>query len=317
MMRWDWMAVLVGVGAMPVVLGWAGRLGGAEGPGASPPEPPVRIPDEAREAIPYQVRPPDAPTIQRRPRPEEPQAPFTLTLEEQRQVDWVLQKWEALGKTVKTFECKVWRFEYDRVFGPDSGGGPPRPTHRDEGKIWYAAPDKGRFEIYGDRAEKWICDGKAIYEYNYTKKQVIQYDLPPELQGQGIADGPLPFLFGSTAADLRNRYWIRLTQPPPGVTGQIWLEAHPKFQKDRANFKRAEMILREDDLRPVALMLVLPNDNRVSYRFDDLKINAKNLLGEWFSSDPFRPTVPLGWQRVVEQIGGTSNAGVPPGRSVR
>lgn len=316
-MRMDWPEVLRGLWAIGIVLGWTVMLEAAEGPGYPPTEPPLRIPPQAQEAIPYQARPPEAPTIQRRPSPEEVQAPFTLSLEAQRQVDWVLQKWEAQGKTVKTFECKVWRFEYDRVFGADAGGGPPRPTHRDEGKIWYGAPDKGRFEIYGDRAEKWICDGKSIYEYNYTKRQVIQYDLPPELQGQGIADGPLPFLFGSTAADLRNRYWIRLTQPPPGVTGQIWLEAFPKFQKDRANFKRAEMILREDDLRPVALMLVLPNDNRVSYRFDDLKINAKNLLGEWLTSDPFRPTVPLGWQRVVEQTGGGPNTSAGSTRPLR
>jgi len=306
-----------GLWVVGMVFGWVGLLEAEEGGGYAPAEPPIRIPQQAQEQIPYQVRPPEAPTIQRRRPAEEPPAPFSLTLEEQRQVDWVLQKWEAQGKAVKTFECKVWRFEYDRVFGLDMGGGPPRPTHRDEGKIWYAAPDKGRFEIYGDRAEKWICDGKAIYEYNYTKRQVIQYDLPPEMQGQGIADGPLPFLFGSTAADLRNRYWIRLTQPPPGVTGQIWLEAYPKFQKDRANFKRAEMILREEDLRPVALMLVLPNDNRVSYRFDELKINAKNLLGEWLTSDPFRPTVPLGWQRVLEQTGGGSNTSALPGRPVR
>ncbi|MCS7304005.1 MAG: TIGR03009 domain-containing protein [Thermoguttaceae bacterium] len=315
-MRADWLKALGGLRGIGIVFGWIGLLGAEQGP-SYPPEPPVQIPPEAREPLNPPIRPPDAPTIHRRPKPEEAQAPFILTLEEQRQVDWVLQKWEALGKTVKTFECKVWRFEYDRVFGQEAGGGPPRPTHRDEGKIWYAAPDKGRFEIYGDRAEKWICDGKAIYEYNYTKKQVIQYNLPPELQGQAIADGPLPFLFGSTAADLRNRYWIRLTEPPPGVSGQIWLEAYPKFQKDRANFKRAEMILREEDLKPVALMLVLPNDNRVSYRFDDLKINAKNLLGEWFTSDPFRPTVPLGWQRVVEQSGPSSSARPSDVRPIR
>lgn len=314
-MERSWLEALGRLGAVGM-LGWIGLslVEAAQGQENRPAAPPVRIPLEAREAIPFQVRPPDAPTIHRRPHP---QAPFTLSLEEQRQVDWVLQRWEALSKKVKTFECKVWRFEYDRVFGPASGGGPPRPTHRDEGKLWYAAPDKGRFEIYGDRAEKWICDGKAIYEYNYTKKQVIQYNLPPELQGKGISDGPLPFLFGSTAADLRNRYWIRLTEPPPGVTGQIWLAAYPKFQKDRANFKRAEMILREEDLQPIALMLVLPNDNRVSYRFDEVKINARSLLGEWFASDPFQATVPLGWQRVIEPTGNESGSAGLPQRSLR
>lgn len=316
-MRLGWAEALGGILGISVVFLVVGVLAAQQPPNYPPQEPPLRIAPEAQEQIPYEVRPPTAPTIQRRRTPEEPAAPFTLSLEEQRQIDWVLQKWESQSKTVKTFECKVWRFEYDRVFGADTGGGPPRPTHRDEGKIWYAAPDKGRFEIYGDRAEKWICDGKSIYEYNYTKRQVIQYDLPPELQGQGIAEGPLPFLFGSTAADLRNRYWIRLIQAPAGATEQIWLEAYPKFQRDRANFKRAEMILREEDLRPVALMLVLPNDNRVSYRFDDLKINAKNLLGEWLMSDPFRPNVPLGWQRVVEQTTGASSARVPPSDPLR
>lgn len=282
--------------------------------GPAPYEPRVPGPD-AREAGPYQARPPQAPSIQRREAPAEVGAPFTLTLEEQRQVDWVLQQWEIQGRAVKTFECKVWRFEYDRVFGGEGAGGQPRPTHRDEGRIWYAAPDKGRFEIYGERAEKWICDGKAVYEYKYQpkdEKKVVQYDLPPELQGKAIADGPLPFLFGSTAGDLRNRYWIRLTPPPEGVTGQAWLEAFPKFQKDRANFKKAEMILTLGEIRPIALLTVLPNDNKISYRFDELKVNAKNLLPDWIGgNDPFRASIPNGWQKVVERPPAVQGQAVP------
>lgn len=260
-----------------------------------------RLPPGDPRDPPYQAQPPQAPTFQRREAPQQPPPPFTLSPDQQRQLDWVLDQWEKTSRDVKKFECQVVRFEYDPVFGDQGDAG--QPTYRDNGRIWYAAPDKGRFEVYGERAEKWICDGKAIYQYDFKKKEVVQYDLPPELQGKAISQGPLPFLFGSTAADLRNRYWIRLTPPPEGVKDQIWLQSLPKFQADRANFKQAEMILTSRDIRPIALMTVLPNNGRVSYRFVDPKVNPQGSLFDplgVFNKDAFAPSVPSGWKKVIE-----------------
>lgn len=283
-----WIAMFVILAARP-----AAAQTRPYGAPANDPRYPAARPGE-QQAVPYQATAPQAPTIQRRGPERPPRPPFVLSPEQQQQVDWVLARWEQQNAGVKTFECEFTRFEYDAVFGPAG-----KPKFIDKGRMWYAAPDKGRFEVGGQRAEKWICDGKSVYEYNFQKRQLIQYDLPPEMRGQSIADGPLPFLFGAKAESLKKRFFLRLIEPPAGAQGQIWLEARPATAQGLANFQKAEMILSADGMRPWALNLELPNGNRTAYRFTDPKVNANNLLG-FLSDNPFRATKPSGWQEIVE-----------------
>jgi len=252
---------------------------------------------------------PRYPTIQRRSQPQQPQrAPFTLTQHEQAQVDWVLRAWEQRGAGVKTFESKFTRFEYDGVFGD-----PTKPRFIDEGRIKYAAPDKAMFQVNGQRAEHWICDGMSIFEYNFQKKQLIQHKLPAELQGKAIADGPLPFLFGAKAENLKQRYFLRLVTPQ-AVQGQVWLEAWPRFQHDAANFQRAELILTTNDMQPFAIQTHLPNGkSRTVYQFTEIEVNTNDLL-RFLKGDSFHARTPLGWEKIVEEppaatIGGQPAAG--------
>jgi len=243
---------------------------------------------------------PHHPTLQRRPagppramqRPQ-PRAPFQLTAEQEAYLDKVLLAWEKQSARVKTFECEFTRWEYDPVFGD-----PNKPKNTDQGKIKYAAPDKGSFEIAGERAEKWVCDGEWIHEFNHAKKQIVQHQLPPELRGQAIADGPLPFLFGAQAAKLKQRYFLRVIQPPAGRTGEIWLEAFPKYAQDAANFSRAELILTVKNMTPFGMDIYLPNGrNHSAYQFFNMVINDPLRI---LKANPFRVAAPRGWQTVVK-----------------
>ncbi len=90
-----------------------------------------------------------------RPRPIQP--PFVLSAEQKKYIDELLAAWEATNKTIKTFSSSVRRFRYDTVFGPKDGSA----MYEDEGVIKYARPDKGLFEVKGDRPEQWVCDGKS------------------------------------------------------------------------------------------------------------------------------------------------------------
>jgi TIGR03009 family protein len=230
------------------------------------------------------------------PRPAPPQPPFVLSLDEQRQLDQVLTAWEQRNKEVKRFECNVTRWRYDSVFGNG------KQPEGEPGVIKYAAPDKGMVRIDGKQPMHWICDGRAIYSYEYAtgkgeKNKVHEYSLPPELQGKGIADGPLPFVFGTEAQKLKQRYFLRLMTPRD--QGEIWLEAQPRFQRDAADFSKAELILKADGMQPFAVQLTDPNrKDRTVYQFDKVIINRRPFPLE---PDPFRPTVPFGWQKVVEQ----------------
>jgi TIGR03009 family protein len=291
-----WMAIFGLLAARPAL----GQRQPYGGPATDPRQPAART---DLQAIPYQVRPPQAPTFERRG-PQRPlRPPFVLTPQQEQQVDWVLRRWQQQSAGVKAFQCEFTRFAYDQVF--QRVGQANQPKYTDTGRIWYEAPDKGRFEVYGERPEKWICDGKAIYEYKFDRKepQLIQHDLPPEMRGKAISESPLPFLFGATAESLKQRYFLRLIAPPAGVEGQIWLEARPATQQGLADFQMAEMILSAEGMRPYALNIYYPNGNRTAYRFTNLKINGGgSLLGKIniFASDPFKADTPRGWQKIVE-----------------
>ena len=145
--------------------------------------------------------------------------------------------------------------------------------------------DAGR-SVYVPRSEGldyWLCDGKAIYEFNSQKKQLIERRLPPQLQGKAITDGPLPFIFGAKVEQLKRRYWMRDVTPKDEIGKSVWLEAWPKSQQDAANFQRATVILNDSDFMPLGLQIILPGiqskdpkkpQANQAYSFDDSKING-------------------------------------------
>ena len=241
-------------------------------------------------------------------------APFQLNPVEQQFVDQILQQWENQSSTVKTFDCKFERWEYDPVFGP----GDETPMIKSKGQLTYAKPDKGSFKIdeifryiqkdqnqpgeyllqEHEVGEHWVCDGKAIYEYKHDKKQLVEQPLPVELRGKSIVDGPLPFLFGAEADKLKARYWIRSKQSDDAT---IWLEAFPRSQADAANYHHVEVMLDRKTMMPSAIQVHMPNGrSRAVYMFQDPKVNGtlNQLFGALFSS----PRTPLGWTRVVQEV---------------
>jgi TIGR03009 family protein len=260
---------------------------------------------------------PQIPSLQRR---QAPAAPFQLTPYEQAQVDRALQAWEHESAKFRKFECDFTRFQYDKVFGD-----PNLPRFVDLGYIKYAAPDRGVFRVthtkQGEkvvpiepkRGEHWICDGKSIYGYDFVQKQLVQHKLPPELWGKAISRGPLPFLFGAKADRVKQRYWVRIVTPQ-NVSGQVWLEAYPRFQADAANFQRAELILETGGMRPFALQLHLPGgQQRNVYQFANIEVNTRDPadLLDIFPDNDFRAAVPLGWQKIVEEAEPTREANRP------
>lgn len=248
-------------------------------------------------------------------------APFQLTAEQQAEVDRILAAWEQRSAGVKRFACRFKRWEYDEQFGPAGAA-----KYEDLGTIKYEAPDKGLFRVEQTiqgtqvipvdprRAEHWVCDGQSVYQYDYTAKTVTEHPLPVEMRGRAIADGPLPFLFGATAASLRQRYLIRVVTPPDARGQQTWLEVYPKYQQDAANFSRAHVILTNHNMTPLAMNLYSTNGrDRTAYQFFDMVINDP--LG-WLKGNPFHATAPLGWTKLVEPAN-TGQAGAAAARPVR
>ncbi len=209
-------------------------------------------------------------------------APFELTPEQQRDVDAILTRWEQFSLAVNSFQADFVRFKYVIAFG--GGGG--MTTIQEKGELRYQSPDCGMFavtDMAGKPEEKWLCDGASIYEYKYTQKEIQQHILPEEMRGKGITRGPMPFLFGASAATLKQRYFIRRVTPPEKsqVPGQVWIEAFPRTVDDAQDFQRAEMIIAlTPQVRPVAIKLHKANSEQHAYLFVEktMKINPKTLV---------------------------------------
>ncbi len=243
--------------------------------------------------------------------------PFQITPVEQQFVDQILQMWENESSKIETFNSRFELWEYDLVFG----AGAEIPAIKSVGQLTYSKPDKGSFEIKEIRRyepkdantppqpvdwilkEKevgahWVCDGKAVFEYKHEKKQLVVQPLPPDLQGKAIVNGPLPFLFGAKADELKRRYWIRSKQGNPAT---IWLEAYPRTQADAANYHHVEIMLDRKTMQPQAIKVHSPNNQSHSvYMFDKPTINGKlnALFGGLFNA----PRTPFGWTRVVQDV---------------
>lgn len=248
------------------------------------------------------------------PRPRRPQPTWgQLSPRETADLDAVLRAWEEHSGEIRTLECEFQCWKYDTVFGaPAKGGKPPRPTRICRGAILYAAPDKGHYHITKQVAdpaneqsefkdidgEHWVCDGNAVYEFDHDKKQLVERRLPNQLKGKAISNSPLPFVFGTTAEKMRQRYWMRLRTPNDLVGKEVWLQVEPIYAEDRANYQSATVILDENRMLPRAVALQLPNGSRTNYMFDPPSINnpLKKILG-YFKV----PSTPAGWKHIIEE----------------
>lgn len=280
---------------------------------------------------------PDARKVANQPLPR----PFPeLSPSHVQYLDQLLNYWETNSNKIKRYQCKFTNWTYNSMQVPIVD---PKSNHVlaqtiSEGTVKFASPDKGLFDSskvwtfdrqrYAAKQEpfkespelrqKWHCDGKAVYEYLYTRKELVETPVPKEMQGERIVDGPLPFLFGAKAADLKKRYWMRVITPKDrGEKGEYWLEAYPKYRRDAANFQKVEIILEKKDFLPAVLTLFSPEHDlrtgkviaKQTIKFDNRKIweNAQTPgLGQFFDELSKRPSTPFGWKRTNTKLRDTA-----------
>jgi TIGR03009 family protein len=260
------------------------------------------------------------------------QAPawIPLPVEHEKYLDQVLGYWQESSAKIKRYRCRFTRWEYDGVFmARDAKTGEMPAKTQSSGVIKYAAPDKGLFRVEqmlhytpgakpGDRAqysphpddrgEQWICDGKSVFAFDHQKRQLLQTELPPDMQGRAIVDGPLPFMFGAEAAKIKQRFWIRVITPKD-AKGEYWLEAVPKTRTDSANFRMLHVIIDEQDFLPKAMAMFDRNYDEVrnptctNFVFEKREVNWNDTLDKIniFAREFWEPATPLGYKKIVER----------------
>lgn len=263
---------------------------------------------------------------------------WEITPQQEKWIDQILNYWEARSSKVDRFACRFERWEYKPTWVKDpktpwsqatgeikyekqNGGQPPKAMYRAADVRYYQAPQaQGQQASYVRRddmpGEYWVCDGKATFEFDHRNKQVIQRPLPPQLQGQAIADGPLPFLFGAKAAKLKQRYWFKPLAPPKVVNpqtgkleyvqGEYWLAAKPKTLDDAQNYELVEIVIDQKEFLPKAMQIYMPGGKeRKVFEFKDRDVNPRQRL---WSSAFIAPNVPRGWTLHKEDPVAQANA---------
>ncbi|MEM6799583.1 MAG: hypothetical protein AAF589_08715 [Planctomycetota bacterium] len=259
-----------------------------------------------------------------------PRNPFNLTKVEQAFLNQVLLKWEAESAKITTFSCPFTRHVYN-AFSPAQH----IAFSIEEGKVSYHKPDKGSFKIEtikqwqaapitpgqpapnpprGQHApvdpkrvvgDHWVSDGKYIYEYRPHASELSVTPIPPEMQGEQIVNGPFPFLFGAKAADLKQRYWMRLHEDPQNPNPEVLhLVALPKTRQDAANYRAVELMLDRRTLLPSAMQVHRPSlgdraGGREVFDFDLTKVSVNARLDRLWGTLFQSPRTPWGWKRVV------------------
>ena len=302
---------------------------------------PVQNQAVQNQAVPNQALP--NPVMQQPPTQPFPQ----LSPQHIKYIDDLLGIWEQSSSQVKRYTCDYMCWEYDPEFcnWRDPGNNKLAAYMIKTGEIRFSDPDKARFEtsaLWGfdgppaepgqdpkyqqrdkeENRERWICDGKAIYEFDFQNQRLYETDIPAEMQGQGLANSPLPFLFGAKKEQVLARYWVRVITPQ-GAVDEYWLEAWPKRREDAQTYQKIELVIAKEDFLPKSLHIYAPNYDAVknpvsrAFEFQNRKINSnwsniQNALG-WF----VRPQTPIGWKRVDRNQLQSPQQSMPPGGLIR
>lgn len=246
--------------------------------------------------------------------------PFILKPEEQQELDEFLARWENYSDKIKRYDVDFTSYYYDPTVIRANQADMSKPVQATFGFFKYVAPSRFVFNVEGEwingekvkrsdqpdgktkvYAEKILIDEKTVYYYDFNAKTVKQINIPADLIGKGIADSPLPLIFGAKAEDMKRRFFMKIVTAEQHKDSQIWLQARPKLIEDQAEFAQIEIRLDKKTLRATALKKDDINGKAYTvYVLSEPKINPPFSLD--FLSKFFNPDVPKGWKHVVEDF---------------
>ena len=186
--------------------------------------------------------------------------------------------------------------------------------------VKFATPDKGLFRVEkvqhlrkngqaGDQwveqkdgyREHWVCDGKSVWEFDHQQRRLVERSLPPDVRGQRIIEGPLPFMFGAKADQIRQRFWIRPIWPERSKN-EYWLELIPKTREDAVDFRKLKIVIAEHDYLPKGMILYHRNNAQTTFKFDARETNWNVVAQQLniFYREFYKPQTPRGWEKIIE-----------------
>jgi hypothetical protein len=223
----------------------------------------------------------------------------------------LLPQWEEESSQIKRLDGKFILTKYDQVFQTET---------KANGEFWYEAPDKGRmdfkpydiskcpkdpkrgcavnpkkvgpnglaYEVKAHADEQWICTGEKILQIQVEEELFRAVAIQAQYRGESIKNSPLPFLFGLSEEEARQRYLLSLgtfhNQKVAGCEVPVYhIVALPLRAEDASEWSRAEVLLRSDNFLPFSIRTLDPPGTVTNvYTFTGLNVNKR-----WILSNPF------------------------------
>jgi TIGR03009 family protein len=217
-------------------------------------------------------------------------------------LDGYLRQWEQAMQKVDTLAAQLSRSEKDQTFNQ---------VQKFTGAAAYMKKGSGAsalnlavLEMYPEGktefSEKFVCTGTYLYSFVPPQKELRAYELPKPKPGQVADDGFLSFLFGMKAEETKQRYDLKLDHEDKWY---IYVNVQPRDARDKADFKRAQLILNRSNFLPRRLWFEHTNGSEVTW--DILSIQS----GVPLKRDLFdAPRTPAGWKLVPVPL----NSNTPP-----
>ncbi len=169
--------------------------------------------------------------------------------------------------------------------------------------------DKNDYEAY-------ICNGKSIFEYNWSLKTITEIPL-----GTGQGDNlMLDFLGGMNAAAAKQRFQI--AQFKPADKNYVYLDIKPTLPKDKQEFELIRFALFSPNVPPplipylpAQMYMVKPNGDEEMWKFTDQQLDVNGITTKVFQ---YEDPKDKNWQYKRAPIGPmpTGPAVLPGGRNL-
>jgi len=224
------------------------------------------------------------------PKPAQP-VNLTPTLDpKNNRLDHHLLQWEQRMSGVESILCQLQREDKDKTSGF---------TKTFEGEARYLKPNFAALRmIQKDNPknyELYVSTGQYLYEYRPAQKTLRIHEIPaPEKGGNLQQNNFLSFVFGMGASDAKRRYDLTLTKDLDDKNPHyIYIEVRPKFESDKREFTRAQLVLFSTTMLPRRLWFEHPNGDQVTWDIKQIDTSTKLKPVDFTPPDP-----PEGWQRV-------------------
>ncbi|QDT48703.1 hypothetical protein Pan258_27470 [Symmachiella dynata] len=202
-----------------------------------------------------------------------------------------LKDWETNTANHNRLTAKIEKYVYDHTFFSEKRGlgeikyeKPGKAllklTPQDtKGKVSRLKdPSKKPYALEGITPERWVSTGKEIIQIDDKEKTYKVMLIPPDMQGERLNEGPIPFLFGMKAEEAQRRYHFYQRKQNPRYPKSFSFRAVPQRRVDLQEYKYADVILDIENYVPIAIKLTAPTGKAETvylFKPEATKVNPK------------------------------------------